>query len=114
MSGCHDVTIGAKLSYQPADFIFHVVRRSLCQGVLGIYSTVEAEIFAEFLFQADRLHVGRSSLDRVQHVDSGLDHVRDDVINGAAAVVISLYAIGCRQIIMALQTWHKMFSYQIW
>ena len=45
-------------------------------------------------------------------IDSRLDHVGDDMINGAATVVIALHSKGCRQIIMALQARHEMFFYE--
>ena len=67
-------------------FLAHLSHGPKWQGVLVVNRAVEYQLVAEIRLQAFPLHPARAPLDRVEHIDPGLDHIGDN--RPAVAVVV--------------------------
>jgi len=85
--GSHDIAPArAEDVYVLADLATHVSDRAAGQGLLVVYCAVEHQPVPEVALQARSVHPLAAPLDRVQHLDPGLDQVRDRLADGAVAV----------------------------
>ena len=80
-------TVGAQVVDAPAHFLAHFVRRAGGEDALRIDQPApEGHVVAEVALERRRFHAHGADLYRVDDVDADLDHVGDDLADGAARV----------------------------
>ena len=73
-------------------FSFDFIDCAKGEGVLVVDTSVEDELLAEVFHECFTVHTMAAPLDGVEHINAEVDHVGDDVVDGAVAVKEDKYA----------------------
>ena len=83
----HETGIFAEDAGQKAHVLTHLFGRLEAENLLRVAAAApEADLVAVAILERIRLHVVCGDLHRIQHVDAGLDEIRDERLDGSAGV----------------------------